>query len=102
RARPLRVCVNRLCPAHAPARHSAAVPAGPWRSAESPGAWPAESARPRSAEYASPRAGSPAIFARPRFADRELTTVEHLTVESLDRLLGRGPLDVLDEREASR
>jgi hypothetical protein len=76
------------------------------RSAES-----ARRARTRSAEAARPgpaesttgtRAAWSTLFARPRFADRERTSLERLLVEPLDRLFGDGAIRVIDEREASR
>src|SRR5262249_33610139 len=59
-------------------------------------------ARTRSAESARSWTTGTAIFTRARFADSERTSVEHLTIETLDRLLGVGALGELDERESAR
>jgi hypothetical protein len=59
-------------------------------------AWtrPAESARPR-------RTARTAIFAGARFAHGERTSIEHLSVEPLNRLFGVGALDEFHERESA-
>ena len=62
----------------------------------------AEAARPRAGRTAGARRAGPAIFARPRFADRQRTAVEHLTVELLNRLLGLRAVEKLDERKTAR
>ena len=69
----------------------AAWPAGP-RSAVAPA--PAVAARARTRRRA-------AILAGACFADGQRPAHEELTVEALDRVLGRGAIGVLDEGEAA-
>ena len=80
----------RSAEAAAAAAKSATAPA-----AKAPGSRTAVSAGSR-------RTAGSAIFARPRFADRERTAHEQLAVELLDRLFGGGAFGVLDERESAR
>src|SRR5262249_36377664 len=83
--------------AEAAAGTRAAEPATRARATEPPAAWT------RPAEPASgPRSAGPAVFTSPCFANRERPSVEHLAVESLDRLLGVGAILTFDEREAPR
>src|SRR5262249_37335332 len=63
----------------------------------------AGSARTRSAEAAAgPRPAGTAILARARFAAGERPAVEHLAVESLDRVFRMGAVLELDKSEPTR
>jgi hypothetical protein len=61
-----------------------------------------KAARPRTREAARPGTTGPAILASSRFADGQWPSVEHLTVETLNRLLGVGAIEKLDKRKAAR
>jgi len=72
------------------------------RSAEGARRTRREPPGPRTREAAGPGPARPAIFARAGFAHGERTSVEHLAVELLNRLLGVRAVEELDEREPAR